>query len=80
MKRGQQIKQAVADQRGIHIVLMDSHVRRRDVVQARHEAMALVRKKTGYSLPKIGLLFNRHHSSVLYGIRKDRERTQGETA
>lgn len=47
--------------------------KRRDVrlVVARHEAMRAVRDaKPEYSLPKLGRLFKRDHSSVLYALRK----------
>jgi len=39
-----------------------------DVVECRNECMWHVRNKHGYSLPKIGRIFNRHHSSVYHGI------------
>lgn len=36
----------------------------------RHIAMALARRMLGYSLPRIGRLLNRDHTTVLYGIRR----------
>ena len=38
-------------------------------VRARWEAMALLRR-AGLSLPKIGRLLGRHHTSVLTGLRR----------
>ena len=38
------------------------------IVACRNHAMWYVRNKYGYSLPKIGRLFNRHHATVYHGI------------
>ncbi len=49
-----------------------------DVKRARSEAMALVRDRLGYSLPKIARLFGGyHHSSVIAAIRRANKRAGG---
>lgn len=43
--------------------------RKPHLVRARWEAMAILREH-GLSLPAIGLMFNRHHTAVLHGLRR----------
>ena len=40
------------------------------VTEARHVAMALVRKRTAVSLPELGRYFDRDHTTCLSGVRK----------
>src|SRR5690606_32818248 len=40
------------------------------VVAARNEAMWMLRTYCGYTLPKIGALLGRDHTTVLHGIKK----------
>ena len=47
--------------------------RSRDMVQPRQVAMYLVRKLTDYSLPEIGKVFSRDHTTVLHPINKVEE-------
>jgi chromosomal replication initiator protein len=47
-----------------------SRSRSRQLTAARHVAMYLVRELTSLSLPKIGELFDRDHSTVMYGTGK----------
>ena len=47
--------------------------RSRDMVQPRQVAMYLVRKLTDYSLPEIGKVFFRDHTTVLHSINKVEE-------
>ena len=47
--------------------------RSRDMVQPRQVAMYLVRKLTDYSLPEIGKVFSRDHTTVLHSINKVEE-------
>lgn len=42
--------------------------RPRELVEARHIAFYLMRKLTGLTLTQIGEIFNRDHSTVIYGI------------
>lgn len=44
----------------------------------RQAAMAAVREATGYSLPQIGRIFKRDHTTVLYAIRAHAARQQKE--
>ena len=39
-----------------------------DVVECRNKCMWHVRSQYGYSLPKIGRMFNRNHATVYHGI------------
>lgn len=48
--------------------------RNRNVVRPRREAMHRIRQELGYSYPKIGRLFNRDHSTVLWATRGGRLR------
>jgi chromosomal replication initiation ATPase DnaA len=44
---------------------------RRYIVEARHAAYAAVKtKRPDYSLPMIGRIFDRHHTSILYGLKR----------
>lgn len=43
--------------------------RKRHIVLARWEAMAILREH-GMSFPAIGLMLNRHHSAVIRGLRR----------
>jgi len=58
----------VARWHGIPVYRLMSADRHREVVAARNAAYWLVWFKYGYSLPKIGRLFGRNHSTVLFGI------------
>lgn len=40
------------------------------LVTARHEAMWRIYWETTYSLPAIGRIFNRDHTTILHGVRK----------
>lgn len=46
-----------------------SHSRKPHLVRARWDAMKLLRAR-GLSLPAIGRLLNRHHTTVLDGLRR----------
>ncbi len=43
--------------------------RRAEAIEARHAAMALGRRLLGYSLPRIGRVMRRDHTTVLSAIR-----------
>lgn len=49
---------------------MTSERQAREVVIPRHVAMYLARQMTFKSLPSIGRLFNRDHTTVMHGIRR----------
>ena len=49
-----------------------------DVAQARHEIWHRIYSELpNYSLPMIGRLFNRDHTTILHGIRKHKKRVSG---
>lgn len=54
------------------LTLDDLAGRRRDArhVSARQEAMFVLRQATRLSLPAIGAIFGRHHTTVLAGLRR----------
>lgn len=41
----------------------------RHLAHARQDCMADIRKRTGYSAPQIGRMFNRDHTTVLHALR-----------
>jgi len=41
-----------------------------DICRARHMAMWIIRRNTSLSLPQIGAIFNRDHTSVIHALRK----------
>lgn len=47
--------------------------RNKDIVPARHEACWRIAKATSLSLPHLGSIFNRDHTSILHAIRKRNE-------
>jgi chromosomal replication initiator protein len=55
---------------GLTVSDLTSKSRSRPLTTARHVAMYLVRECTGMTLPKIGELFARDHTTALHGINK----------
>jgi chromosomal replication initiator protein len=55
---------------GLTVDDLVSKSRSRPLTTARHVAMYLVRETTGMSLPKLGELFERDHTTVMHGIAK----------
>lgn len=69
------ILQAVANYYSIPVEQIVGSRRSKDTVQPRQVAMYLVRELTNYSLPEIGKVFSRDHTTVLHSINKvDEER------
>jgi chromosomal replication initiator protein len=64
------IQATVADSYGIARDRMKSAARDRPVAWPRQIAMYLARELTGFSLPSIGRMFNRDHTTVMYAIRQ----------
>ena len=52
------------------LVEIKSKSRRQPLVRARHLSMAILRDLTDLSLPEIGTLFGRNHTSVLHATRR----------
>ena len=69
------IKSLTAAEFVVTVAAIDGHTRPGRIVLARQVAMALVRKHTGLSLPRIGQMFgNRDHTTVLHALVRVPER------
>jgi hypothetical protein len=67
----------VALKHGLDVAELSGPVRSRPVVAARHEAVGLVYTHCRYiSLPAIGRIFNRDHTTILHTLRKLRKIAQ----
>ena len=65
----------VAKRHGLTVKDLQSVRRHKDYVTARHEAFYFARELTDASLPAIGRFFgDRDHTTVLWGIKKHKER------
>jgi chromosomal replication initiator protein len=64
------VLRAVAAEFGCTLEDLLGEGRPAEIALARHAAMALGRRVLGYSLPKLGRLLRRDHTTVLYGIRR----------
>jgi chromosomal replication initiation ATPase DnaA len=73
--RVKQIVNDVSERTGISVNDLVSNIRSFSVVLARHEAMATIAKELSMSLPAIGRVFLRDHTTVIYAIRNWNERT-----
>jgi WhiB family transcriptional regulator, redox-sensing transcriptional regulator len=60
---------AVADRHGLTVEVLTGDGRSRGVVAARREAMWCLRE-SGLSLPDVGRVLGRDHSTVLHGLRR----------
>jgi chromosomal replication initiation ATPase DnaA len=58
-----------AREAGCSVAVILGHQRRIEAVRARWRAMRRA-YDAGYSLPQIGRVFNRDHSTVLHAVRK----------
>ena len=75
------ITQLVATQWRVRPEALSSKSRSRNIAEARHVAMYVVRELLGSSLQRIGELYGgRDHSTVLYSIRKVASRMDGDEA
>jgi chromosomal replication initiator protein len=73
------IKRAAADHYGVSVMDIEAHIHTAKPVRARHVAMTLARQLTAKSLPVIARYFGgRHHSNVLYAIRKIERQAAGD--
>lgn len=59
-----------AAKHGVTVEDILGHSRARAIVAVRHEAMALVYQHTQCSMPGVGRLFGRDHTSVLHALQK----------
>lgn len=59
----------IATEHHISVDAMMSRSRQPDLVRARVRAMAVLRWSTGWSLPDLGRLFGRDHTTILAAVR-----------
>lgn len=71
------VLKAVAGATGVTMEDMLGEGRSYEIALARHMAMALARKLLGYSLPRIGRLLRRDHTTVLHGLRRIARECEG---
>ena len=64
----------VSKKHGIAPAVIQSGLRERRVIEARHELWWLVKFHLGYSFPRIAKLALRDHSTVIHGITKHSSR------
>lgn len=65
-----QIKRATSEHYGVANVMLMSSNRQRKVARPRQVAMYLSRRLTTRSLPEIGRLFRRDHTTVIHAMRR----------
>ena len=69
-------KELVAARFGFTVATIEGRERTEHVAWARFVAMYLARKFTFLSTPRIGLLFDREHGTVMYALREVTERVR----
>jgi chromosomal replication initiator protein len=72
------IQAAVCDHFGLRMSDMASARRGRDIAHPRQLAMYLAKTMTAKTLPTIGRLFDRDHTTVMHGIRAVDERLRSD--
>jgi chromosomal replication initiation ATPase DnaA len=72
----------VADRHGVGVAELYGRSRVREVVAARFEAIALLRESDAakWTTTRLGALFNRDHSAIVYALRRAREMGLGSGA
>jgi len=68
------VMRQVASCYGLPLEKLQGAQRHRPLPEARHLAMLIIRESTCLSLPQIGRIFDRDHTTVLVGIRQARRR------
>jgi chromosomal replication initiation ATPase DnaA len=71
---GQEIMREVAAKHGLNWTQFMLGTRMHRYAHARHEAMWLMRKRTSLSYPQMARLFNRDHTTCIYGVRAHERR------
>lgn len=66
---GRKVRHTVAEVFRVHPALLLSRSTSRQVIDARHVAMWIIRR-LGWSYPRIGVDFDRDHTTALYGVRR----------
>ena len=70
------IIRSAAEHHRVTVAQMMGDNRHVPVVLARQEAWWRIWREHGYSYPRIGRLFKKDHTTVLYGVRKHQERVE----
>lgn len=73
-RRGREIVAELARERQVPLNTLLSQRRLKELVAVRHEAMWRLYEETSLSLPQIGRLMKRDHTTVIHGILKHKER------
>lgn len=73
-----QLLRAVSKLYKVTLADLCSPSRRRELVEPRHSAMYVLYKKGGFSLERIGEIFDRDHSSVLHAVQRVEERRESD--
>ena len=72
----QSVQKAVAARFRFPVEMMRNPSRKREYAHPRQLAMALARDLTGLSLPQIGRMFNRDHTTVICAIKRTNWRNE----
>ena len=75
--QGARIKRETAEKHGVTAVDIDGPRRSVKIVRARHEAMWRAHRETSLTLTPLAKLFNRDHTTFLWGIRQHEARMAG---
>lgn len=67
------ILHAVAEEYGVSVEDIMSNSRRSDITEARQMSMCLFAETSGYEPERIGRVFGRNRTTVIYAIRKMRD-------
>ena len=67
------ILHAVAEEYGVSVEDIMSNSRRSDIAEARQMSMCLFAETSGYEPERIGSIFGRNRTTVIYGICKMRD-------
>lgn len=69
LSKVEMILDMVADRESVPKHLLCSDRRNQDIANARYIAFYLIYTLTNYSLPAIGRMFNKDHTTILHGVR-----------
>jgi chromosomal replication initiator protein len=76
LSRHQRIMVEVAAERDVTMDELLGPCRLRCIAWARQDAMLRIRRELNLSLPQIGRIFKRDHTTVMHGIRRAIEREE----
>lgn len=73
-KRANEIIREVCELKGCTVEEVKSKARTQHVAWVRQDCMLALRENTRMSLPSIGRMFNRDHTTVMWGIKQSKKR------